>query len=218
MECKELLRKVRLVINEAADDGDVSLLSVDTRRLDESIVELLPKAVLFIQKNKGATAGRVNAKSVNQSNLNVVSNGSGAGLLTLPADFVDIVSLRLNGWHSPACQLYAHNSREANWQRNEYTRAGNYRPVCIEAFTTNGERCAMLFPLPAGNGAKVEHFVYEAAFDAAEGLNACDDGMVDAVVYECASLLYTMFERYDAANAMLSQALAACGGQIGKQK
>ena len=35
MESNELLKKVKLVINEVADDSDVSLLSVDTRQLDD---------------------------------------------------------------------------------------------------------------------------------------------------------------------------------------
>ena len=218
MDSTELLRKVRIVINEAANDNDVSLLSADTRRLDDSIMELLPRAVMFIQKNKGAAAGRVNTRSVAPSDMNITANAIGGGQLPLPADFVQLVSLQLDGWQSPVCQLHAHDSREATWQRNGYTRAGCCRPVCIESFTPDGERCALLFPLPADDGAKPSHFIYEAAFNAADGLNGYDDGMVDAVVYACASLLYTMFERYDAANAMLAQALAACGGQIGKQQ
>ena len=131
---------------------------------------------------------------------------------------VELVSLQLVGWLSPANRLCAHNSREAVWQQNTYTRAGSSKPVCIASFAPTGERYAVLFPLPDGNGARVRHFVYEALFDAADGLNGYDSGMDDAVVYACASLLYTMFERYDAASAMLSQALAACGGQSGKQQ
>lgn len=218
MECAELLKKVRLVINEAASDDNVSLLSVDTRQLDESIMELLPRAVSFIQKNKGAANGRVNTKSVPSGDIEVNADESGTGLLLLPDDFVQIVSLELAGWRLPVHHLYSHDSREAAWQQNEYTRAGCCRPVCIESFTPQGERCAKLFPLPDGDSAKPLHFIYEAAFNAADGLVGYDGCMVDAVVYECASLLYTMFERYDAANAMLSQALAACGLQRVKQQ
>jgi hypothetical protein len=218
MESNELLKKVRLVINEAADDSDVSLLSVDTRQLDDCIMELLPSAVSFIQKNKGAAAGRVNTRTLDPDDVEVKSGESGGAVLLLPHDFVELVSLQLAGWQSPVHRLYAHDSREAAWQRNEYTRAGICRPVCVEAFTPAGERCAMLFPLPDGDSAKPLHFVYEAAFNAADGLDGYDDGMADAVVYECASLLYRMFERYDAANAMLSQALTACGLQTVKQQ
>lgn len=218
MECSELLKKVRLVINEAASDDDVSLLSVDTRRLDDTIMELLPRSVSFIQKNKGSAGGRVNTRALNPSQVKVVSNESGGGLLLLPDDFVDLVSLQLAGWQSPVHHLHAHDSREAAWQQNEYTRAGCCRPVGVESLTAQGERCAMLFPLPDGDASKPLHFIYEAAFNAADGLNGYDDVMADAVVYECASLLYTMFERYDAANAMLSLALACCSGGSANKK
>lgn len=217
MKSDELLHKVRLVINEVADDGDVSLLSVDTRSLNDSIMELLPRAVLFIQKNKGADAGRVNTREVTPATIAIVADGTGGGELPLPDDFVGLVSVQLNGWQSPVHSLHSHNSREAQWQQNEYTRAGCCRPVCIEAFSSGGGRSALLFPLPDGEGAKLKHLVYEAAFDATDGLKGYDTWMVDAVVYECASLLYTMFERYDAANAMLSLALAVCGGQTGNK-
>lgn len=216
MECSELIRKVRLVINEAGNDDDVSLLSADTRSLDETIAGLLPRAVMFIQKNKGSGAGRVNTKAATPSALEITADGVGGGTLLLPGDFVALVSLQLAGWESPVSRLCAHNSRDAAWQRNGHTRAGCCRPVCIEAFTPDGKRCAQLFPLPTGDGAVPVHFVYEAAFDAGEGLSGYDGWMVDAVVYECASLLYTMFERYDAANSMLALALAACGAQAGK--
>ena len=218
MSVDELLKRVRLVINEAEYDSEVTLLSVDTRRIDDCIKGLLPSAVSFIQKNKGSSGCRVNTKSVTPSSLSVTDNGSGGGQIVLPNDFVELVSLQLEGWLSPVCRLHPNDSREAAWLQNTYTRAGACRPVGIAAFTSSGARCAMLFPLPGGNGSKVRHFVYEAIFNAADGLNGYDSGMEDAVVYACASLLYTMFERYDAANAMLSQALAACGGRLVKQE
>ena len=216
MECSELINKVKLVINEAGDDGNVSLLSADTRSLDETIAELLPGAVTFIQKNKGRGAGRVNTKSPAPSALEITAGSAGGGALLLPGDFVALVSLQLCGWNRPVSSICAHDSREAAWQRNEYTRAGCCKPVCIEAFTPEGERCAQLFPFPAGDGAKPLHFVYEAAFDAGAGLAGYDTWMVDAVVYRCASQLYTQFERYEAAASMLALALAACDSQAGK--
>ena len=117
MDCSELIKKVRLVINEAADDNDVSLLSVDTRQLDDTIRDLLPRAVLFIQKNKGAASGRVNARNVAPAGICVAPDASGGGLLLLPDDFVSLVSLQLKGWQSPAHHLYAHDSREAMCNR-----------------------------------------------------------------------------------------------------
>ena len=118
MDCSELIKKVKLVINEAGDDSDVSLLSADTRSLDETIAELLPRAVTFVQKNKGAGAGRVNTKAAALAGLTITADGEGGGTLLLPLDFVALVSLRLAGWQSPVYRLCAHDSREATWQRN----------------------------------------------------------------------------------------------------
>lgn len=203
------------MINEAENDDDVALLSADTRSFDESIMELLPRAVSLVQKNRGAR--RVNTRAADIQAADIIPDDSGCGMLALPDDFVDLVSLRLAGWNSPVYRLFAHNSREAIWQQNAFTRAGCCRPVCIEAFAPDGGRMAMLCPLPDGDGGNPEHFVYEAAFNAEEGLDGYDDGMPDAVVYACASLLYSVFERYDAANAMLSLALAACGGNVNEK-
>ena len=49
----ELRLKVRQIINEMHDDSAVTLLSDDTRSIDEHIAALLPDAVLSIQRNKG---------------------------------------------------------------------------------------------------------------------------------------------------------------------
>lgn len=212
IDCDELVRRVRVVINEATDDEDVSLLSVDTRSLDDTILELLPQAVTFVQKNKGAGVGCVNAKSVKVSTLNIVSN-SGGGIMALPDDFEGLVSLKLEKWLKPVHTVHAHNSREAEWQQNEYTRAGYCNPVCVETFTPGGVRCLLLYPFVQNGPSNPETLVYEARFNKSDGLNNQSSTIADAVVYKCASLLYTVFERYDAANSMLTLALAACGGQ-----
>lgn len=215
IDCEELVRRVRVVINEAEDDNNVSLLSVDTRSLDDTIIELLPQAVAFIQKNKGNGIGCVNAKSAKTSTLSVVPN-TGGGILALPDDFVELVSLKLAKWQSPVHTVHAHDSREAAWQRNEYTRAGYCRPVCIEMFTPGGVRCLLMCPFAQDEPSTPEYFIYEACFNESDGLNCQNNAIADSVVYKCASLLYTVFERYDAANSMLALALNACGGQFGK--
>ena len=217
IDCDELVRRVRVVINEATDDGDVSLLSVDTRSLDDTILELLPQAVTFMQKNKGNGVGCVNSKSAKLSTLNIVPT-SGGGIMALPDDFEELVSLKLEKWQTPVHVIHAHDSREVAWQQNEYTRAGYCRPVCIETFTPGGIRCLLLYPFAQGDSSNPESFLYEACFNKGDGLNCQNNAIADAVVYKCASLLYTVFERYDAANSMLALALAACGGQVGKRE
>ena len=214
IDCDELVRRVRVVINEAADDEDVSLLSADTRSLDDTILELLPQAVAFIQKNKGKSAGGVNVKSAKVSTLNVVPHLNG-GLIPVPDDFEKLVSLKLVKWGVPVHCAYPYDSCEAAWQRNEYTRAGYCRPVCVETLTPGCVRCLLMYPFAQNDPSVPESFIYEACFKEGDVLNCQSNAVIDAVVYKCASLLYTVFERYDAANSMLALALAACGGQVG---
>lgn len=205
----ELVSRVRCLLNEAEPDEQLSLLSEDTRSIDKHILALLPQAVAITQRNKGYGAGCVNARN---AALQAVEDGNGGVKLSLPADFVSLVSLQLSGWNSPCVSLSPQGSAEAAAQKSEFTRAGVFRPVAIEGVDEQGSRIALLYPLPGDDAPSLEHFVYEAEFNAADGLRACSGQMADAVVYNCAALLYNVFERPDAANTFLSLAMALCGG------
>jgi hypothetical protein len=196
---------VRRVINEYDDNAAVTLLSPDRCSFDENIEALLPRAVAFVQKNK-ELPGRVNVKSCTPD---VVNESDGCGRIALPGDFFSPVSIMLAGWEAPCTRILEQGSREAALQQSRYTRAGLCRPVCVAGVMSDGSRCVRLYPLSNAGGQQVS-LVYEATFVPADGLNQCDATMVDAVVYECAALLYNMFERHDTANIYHSLALALC--------
>ena len=130
----ELVRRVRRLVNEAEEDASLSLVSEDTRSIDTHILRLLPQAVALAQRNKGKGVGCVNPRSVSPQDVVIADNGDGGGALSLPADFVSLVSLQLNGWRRPCTVLHASGSAEALAQGNRYTRAGMCRPVCLHAW------------------------------------------------------------------------------------
>lgn len=210
MNGEELVKKVRLFVNESDDSSDVSLLSVDTRSLDDTIKELLPQAVAFVQRNKSDACRRVNTVS-SPLVKHIDNDTSGGGRMLLPDDFVSLVHLKLPAWERPVTVLQPAASRLAMRQFNAHTRAGVFNPVAIESFNEDGKRVALLFPAPFTTLIAPDSFVYEAVFDFSVGLQNYDPEMLDAVLYECTALLYTLFERYDAANTFHSLALAACG-------
>lgn len=209
----ELVKRVRRLLNEAEEDTELALLSEDTRSINEHIVRLLPQAVALVQKNKAADVGNVNPRSVDAKETVVADCGNGTGVLILPADFYMLVSLQLAGWKRPCRRLSGAGSGEALAQHSKYTRAGVCRPVCVESVTAAGERAVLLSPLPADGGSEIAHFVYEATFNADEGLVGGDVVLADAVAYYCAALLYGVFERQDQANAFLSLATLLCNGK-----
>lgn len=212
----EMVKRVRRLLNEAEEDARLSLLSEDTRSIDGHILALLPQAVAFVQKNKAPGTGCVNPRSIDAKDAAAVACGDGTGMLALPHDFAALVSLRLEGWERPCVHMYAAGSSEALAQHNVHTRAGACRPVCAECMSPNGSRALLLSPFPAG--ARLVHFVYEAQLDAAEGLAGSDGALADAVAYCCAALVYSVFERQDQANALLSLATLLCNGKSTERK
>lgn len=211
----ELVKRVRHLVNEADDDSSVSLLVVDRCSFDDNIVKLLPQAVAFVQRNKFPKCRRVNVKSV--APVVTIDSGGDVGYVELPSDYVSLVLLSIDGWKQPSFETLSSESPMAMLQNSSCTRAGNCRPVCVDGFADDGKRVLWLYPLPAGVE-KVKSFVYEAQYDALAGLHDGDACMTDAVAYECAALLYTLFERYDAANMFHSLALASCNGKVNDVK
>ena len=203
---EELVKKVRRLVNEAEDDASVTLISEDSRSFDDTIMALLPQAVSFVQKN--SHGGYVNVRVIPPGNLTITVFDDCPSLF-LPDDFVRLVSFQLKGWRMPCTLLSSPDSLEAIYILNQKPTEGAFRPVCIEGVSNTGERIMKLFP--AEYTTAVQHFVYEAQFNVAEGLNMCDSCMVDAVAYACAALLYNVFERYDSAKLFFSLALTLCG-------
>lgn len=215
MGTDEIVKRVRFLLNEAEDDKGVSLLSDDVRSLDESIRVLLPQAVAMVQAGKGM-GRRVNVRCMAPEKALIADNGDGGGTVTLPDDFVSIVSLKLECWERECCMMYPVTSLQAAWQDNPYTRAGICRPVCVEGTAADGGRVARLFPFTGGSA--LERFVYEASFKLSDGLQGYSDGMEDAVAYQCAALVYNMFEKYDAAASFLSHARLLYNGEVINKK
>ena len=204
----ELIKKVRCLINEAEEDVEISVLTDKKRSFNDIIKELLPQAVSLVQQHKGPKGGFVNVKCLTSLTGLIVDNGNGGGTMNLPADFVEMVFCRLTTWKRPCVTLYPARSPQADRQYNEAIRSGDLKPVCIEGVSTSGSRCIEFYPYTAGT--KVKEFFYEAVFDIDEGLNRSDKSMADAVAYFCVSLLYNMFERYDAAKSFMSFAISLC--------
>lgn len=205
---EQLRQKVRRLLNEVEDDAGVTLLSDDTRSLDEHIEALMPDAVQFIQMNKGY--GMVNPKEGHVPQILINDNGDGTGNFVLPEDFVSLLSFKMNGWARPCTTLYPDSSQVALAQHNPYTRAGYSRPVCTEGLDPSGRRLLCFYSLPPGVLPVISQFVYEAAYNSSDGLSGNNATLHNAVAYQCAALLCNMFERRDNAGAFFRIAASLC--------
>lgn len=206
---EQLRGKVRQLVNELDDDAAVTLLSEDTKALDRHIDALMPDAVLLVQNNKGR--GTLNPQTAQAVAVPTVENGEGTGYILLPDDFVQLVSLRMDGWSRPCTRLCAPDSQATLMQHSRYTRSGGVRPVCSEDLLPAGGRCLRYWWIPQGTQPVVRHFVYEARYDAAKGLSGNDEALHKAVAYYCAALLMGTFGRGDMASHFMNVAAALCG-------
>lgn len=206
----ELIKKVRYLINETEDDSGVTLITDDTRSIDDTIQELMPQAVAIVQKNSN---GRyVNAKSLAGKNASLILSSDGFKSLVLPSDFVGLVSVKLDSWKVACTKVSSPSSQTVLYRLNNNLSSISSMPVCVEDVTENGTKALNLFP--SCNSDTLSHFVYEASFNATEGLDMCEESMADAVSYVCAALLYNVFERYEAAKSFMSFAMTLCGGNV----
>lgn len=209
---ENLYRKVRQLINETDDAASVTMLSEDTRSLDEHIAALMPDAVLFIQKNKGW--GNVNPKSLFISSEEIIQNEDGTGIMLLPDDFVALTVLEMEGWQRPCTSLYPATSAMAAAQYNPHTRAGFCKPVCVEHVSVNGKRALCYYSLPPDTTPVVKKFIYEACYNPMNGLSGDDVALHNAVAYQCAAFLFGMFERGNNAEYFSKIAAALCYNNV----
>lgn len=210
----ELRLKVRQIINEMYDDSAVTLLSDDTRSIDEHIAALLPDAVLWIQRNKGW--GSLNPKNAIEAKIK--DNGDGTGEIVLPEDFVKLISLKMEGWQRPCLQMFPSESAVAAAQHNHYTRAGHCRPVCVESYNGDGRVVLSYYSLPKESEPQITELLYEARYNPDEGLSGCDIALHKAVAYQCAAMLFNVFERRDCANSLMAIASAYCNNFQSNEK
>ena len=209
----ELMAKVRLLLNEDGD-ASVTLLSDDTRNIDDCIESLLPDAVLFVQMN--SRIGGVNPKGARMENKEITVTDEGCGYFKLPTDFVRLLHLKMTGWERPCNTIYSPDSAVAMAQKSKYTRAGWSKPVCVDGVDRQGARVLFFYSLPPNVTPQVEEFVYDAAYLPTDGLRCDNNRLIEAVAYQCAALLYNIFERRDNASAFFSMAAALCGGEPDK--
>ena len=117
MKHAEIIAKVRSILNEHGSD-DVLSIADDRVLLDDYINEAIPDAVVML-----ATKGyRVNVK--------VFTTIDSDGAITLPDDFVSLVSLKLSTWNRAVKSVGEMDSPEYIMAMNEYTQPGPNTPYC----------------------------------------------------------------------------------------
>lgn len=204
-----LVDKVLVLVNEINPQLPLFEVGEYPRSIKDTISELMSDAVFFVQQNK--SYGMLNAGVYNPEPSHVTDNGDGTGSIVLPDDFVSLVKLQMEGWERPCVVTYPSLSPVAVAQHNINTRAGVSKPVCVEDVDSKGRPVLVYYSLPDGSLPVVKVFVYEKEFNPQEGLSTSfNNPLLWAVVYQCAGLLYNVFERRESASAFMALAQSWC--------
>lgn len=194
---QEIISKVRNIMNEEGSESSLSMLSEDTLKIDDYIKNAIADAVNIVALNSPVRC--VNMKDGASSTLTSGVNGNG-GVITLPADFVSLIALKLQNWKKIVCKALSVSSEEYKCETNEYTRGGANNPMVFESYSSAGK---VLEYFTIGSGTSISVFKYEARYNATDGLNLDkNDPLAIAVCYMIASLVYSRFENPNTAKQM----------------
>lgn len=179
MERSALINKVKTRIDEVCASGDVIVEvgventkpydSIINELLDESALEILLKAPFY----------RLTITSASLSGTRN-SNDDKIGSITLPTDFLRLVSFRMSEWKRPVTSFAIPGDAVANMQSNEHIRGGLAKPVAV--IKKNGNSYTADY-----YSVKSSHEVAEFQYikrDSAE--NIADTQLVDVMCWICA--------------------------------
>lgn len=192
MELRDVVNKVRSLMNEMGEDLGPDLLSEDTIRLSDYIGSVIPDAVNMV--SRVSPLERLNAIGRDVK----VSQVDGCSLIRLPDDFLRLSLLRLTGWKRSVSLIYPSGSEMYAIQHNEHTTAGVNKPVCVFSSPLEVE-C-----FPSG---RLERFLYIPLANEYNALSVIKDTLFESVCYMCASLVYDIFENSNTASRLRSIAL-----------
>lgn len=147
---EELVRDVRITLDENAEQSAYLRENRDNLELDELIAAKLPEAARDVTEQ--SEVGLLEPVAMETA----VTTTEGGGMLTMPDDFLRIVTLKMTGWNRCVTAIAGEGSDIDLMQRNKYTRGTRMKPVCVYGHDAEGKRVIEFF----GTATEVEKALY----------------------------------------------------------
>lgn len=146
----DLIRDVRIALDENAEQSSYIQSNADNLELDDIIGAKLPEAARDVTEQ--ADVEMLEPETM----ATVLTVTDGGGRLTVPDDFLRLVSLKMKEWNRSVTVVAGEGSDIELMQRNRYTRGTAMKPVCVTAFDASGKKVLEFF----GKGTVVERALY----------------------------------------------------------
>jgi hypothetical protein len=195
---EELIRDVRITLDENANQSAYIKANRDNLELDEIIREKLPEAARDITE-----AAPIESLEPDVMETEAIPH-EGGGILTVPDDFLRIVSLKMKGWSRSVTAIADEGSDIELMQRNKYTKGTTIKPVCVFVKGEDGKKAIEYF----GDASEVERALY-MPIPIIESVNGADVLPVSrllrqAIVRRTAGLVLLSRGDIEQANSFLS--------------
>lgn len=207
-------RALTLVDEEVTEFIEAASTETSMREIG---LEVLPEVCRNLVKELPYELKRLLAKS---SSIAVDSLASGEDqsayvkqkvAITLPADFWELVAVRMTVWAKPATSYITVDSEEYSKQNNPFTRAGKQNPVVAYSNASSDSVARLeLFSINDGDSDNIAVFEY-VSFDNVpdDSGNTWDDKLFDEVTKALASEFNLIKGRLQEGALRASQAEAA---------
>lgn len=146
----KLIAEVRTTLDENAEQSSYIQSNADNLELDDII-----RAKLLDAARDVTEQAEVSMLEPIKMETTVTATDSG-GTLSLPEDFLRLVSLKLKGWNRSVTVVAGEGSDIERMQRNKYTRGTALKPVCVSGHDADGKPILEYF----GTGSEVEKALY----------------------------------------------------------
>ena len=146
----ELVRDVRISLDENAVQSAYLEADADNLELDELIRSKLPEAARDVTES--ASVELLDPEPMPTE----VESCEYGGMLSVPEDFLRFVSLKMAGWEKSVTVLAGEGSDIDKMQGNPYTRGTSKKPVCVLGHDALGKKVIHYY----GASDKVERALY----------------------------------------------------------
>lgn len=190
----ELIKEVRIALDENASQTEYIKTNADNLELDDIIKAKLPEAARDVTET--ADVELLEPETMKTE----LTRTDGGGKLSVPEDFLRLVSLKMKEWNRSVTVVAGEGSDIELMQRNKYTRGTAMKPVCVMAFDASGKKVIEFF----GAGSAIDWALYMPIPVVENGYLPISRLLRQAIVRRTAGLVLVSRGEVDKAAAFLN--------------
>lgn len=197
---EELKIIVKTNMEELSPEWENEVLQTDAVGIERYIEAKLPEAIRLILMSASPS---MEAAVPFDSALLPQKNQDGSGVVSLPDDWMKMVSFKMKGWNRAVTEFIAEEDPIAARQQNLFLRGGSLKPVCVIGHSSDGRLALFYYSLPAYVRVhEIEKALYLPLPKEVDGGYVFSCRLVPEVCYMCAALVYDILGRPDMAAVM----------------